>query len=97
MGWSSPTWYGTETINAVSKGYDFGPDYAGDNFGDKVHFGEEEITLSTKGDNVKNDIITNYLSNDVIIIDCTLVKLRQVIIKKLRLVNFSLIFIDFFF
>lgn len=60
IGWSSPTWYGTETINAVSKGYDFGPDYAGDNFGDKVHFGEEEITLSTKGDNVKNDIITNY-------------------------------------
>lgn len=60
MGWSSPTWYGTETVNAVSKGYDFGPDYAGDNFGDKIHFGEEEITLPTKGDNVSNRIITNY-------------------------------------
>lgn len=28
VGYSSPTWYGTETVNAVSKGYDFGMVYS---------------------------------------------------------------------
>lgn len=28
LGYSSPTWYGTETVNAVSKGYDFGMVYS---------------------------------------------------------------------
>lgn len=28
LGFSSPTWYGTETVNAVSKGWDYGIDYS---------------------------------------------------------------------
>lgn len=28
LGYSSPTWYGTETVNAVSKGFDFGAVYS---------------------------------------------------------------------
>lgn len=60
MGWSSPTWYGTETVNAVSKGYDFGPDYAGDNYGEIISFGEDELSLPTDGEATPNTIITKH-------------------------------------
>lgn len=60
MGWSSPTWYGTETVNAVSKGYDLGPDYAGDNYGEIISFGEDELSLPTDGEATPNTIITKH-------------------------------------
>lgn len=60
MGWSSPTWYGTETVNAVSKGYDFGLDYAGDNYGEIISFGEDELSLPTDGEATPNTIITKH-------------------------------------
>ena len=60
MGLSSPTWYGTETVNAVSKGYDFGPDYAGDNYGEIISFGEDELSLPTDGEATPNTIITKH-------------------------------------
>lgn len=70
MGWSSPTWDGTETVNAVSKGYDFGPDYSGDVYGDKITFGEETITLPKDETPVNNTILTEeewllYLEGNV--------------------------------
>lgn len=70
MGWSSPTWDGTETVNAVTKGYDFGPDYSGDAYSDKINFGEDEIVLPKTADPVENTIITDeqwqiYLEGNV--------------------------------
>lgn len=70
MGWSSPTWDGTETVNAVSKGYDFGPDYSGDVYSDKITFGEETITLPKDETPVNNTILTEeewllYLEGNV--------------------------------
>ena len=70
MGWSSPTWDGTETVNAVSKGYDFGPDYSGDAYSDKITFGEETITLPKDETPVNNTILTEeewllYLEGNV--------------------------------
>lgn len=59
LGWSSPTWYGTETVNAVSKGWDFGPDYTGDVFSDLVSFGEEEVEMPENGGEFKNQLITD--------------------------------------
>lgn len=59
MGWSSPTWTGTETVNAVSKGYDYGPDYGGDAFQDKIQFSEDTITLPNSNEIVENSLITN--------------------------------------
>lgn len=60
LGWSSPTWYGTETVNAVSKGWDYGPDYAGDTFADLISFSQDEVPMKRTGSPVDNDIITQY-------------------------------------
>lgn len=60
LGWSSPTWYGTETVNAVSKGWDYGPDYAGDTFADLIQFREDELQMKRTGSPVENEIQTNY-------------------------------------
>lgn len=60
LGWSSPTWYGTETVNAVSKGWDYGPDYAGDTFADLIQFREDELQMKRTGSPVENEIQTKY-------------------------------------
>lgn len=65
LGWSSPTWFGTETVNAVSKGYDYGIDYAGVvNAGvvndDVLGFSDEEVTLPKEGTTQNISIITDY-------------------------------------
>lgn len=60
LGWSSPTWYGTETVNAVSKGYDFGIDYVGENFGDFISFSKKEIVLDKEGTPVTNQMKTKH-------------------------------------
>lgn len=60
VGWSSPTWYGTETVNAVSKGWDFGPDYAGDSFSDLITFDNEQIEMEASGAEVENSIYSEY-------------------------------------
>lgn len=60
LGWSSPTWYGTETVNAVSKGWDYGPDYAGDTFADLIQFKEDELQMKRTGSPVENEIQTKY-------------------------------------
>ena len=60
LGWSSPTWYGTETVNGVSKGWDYGPDYAGEVANEFVHFSEDEIRIDKTGSPVENEIQTEY-------------------------------------
>lgn len=60
LGWSSPTWYGTETVNAVSKGWDYGPDYAGDSFAGLIQFRESELQMKKTGSPVENEIQTKY-------------------------------------
>lgn len=60
LGWSSPTWYGTETVNAVSKGWDYGPDYAGDTFAGLIQFRESELQMKRTGSPVENEIQTKY-------------------------------------
>ena len=60
LGWSSPTWYGTETVNAVSKGWDYGQDYAGDTFADLIQFREDELQMKRTGSPVENEIQTKY-------------------------------------
>lgn len=56
LGWSSPTWYGTETVNAVSKGWD----YAGDTFSDLIQFEQDELQMKRTGAPETNEIYTVY-------------------------------------
>lgn len=60
LGWSSPTWTGTETVNALSKGYDYGIGYTGENYGDFMSFSKNEITLDNEGNSVTNEIRTSH-------------------------------------
>lgn len=60
LGWSSPTWYGTETVNAVSKGYDYGPVFSGSEENRIIRFSSREINLPKEGDEVTNELITDY-------------------------------------
>lgn len=60
LGWSSPTWYGTETVNAVSKGWDYGPDYVGDTFSDLIQFDQDELQMKRTGAPETNEIYTVY-------------------------------------
>lgn len=60
MGWSSPTWTGTETVNAVSKGFDFGPDYAGDSYGNEIAFDADEVVMENTGDEVEVNLVTKH-------------------------------------
>jgi hypothetical protein len=60
LGWSSPTWYGTETVNEVSKGWDFGTDYSGNISTDLIKFANDEIVMKKTGAPELNEIQTEY-------------------------------------
>ena len=60
IGWSSPTWYGTETVNAVSKGWDYGIDYAAVLSDDVLNFSDEKVSMPKEGGTQNIQIITEY-------------------------------------
>lgn len=60
LGYSSPTWSGTETINALSKGWDFGPDYADRSGVDEIQFEKDEVGFTHSGGESTNEIRTKH-------------------------------------
>ena len=59
LGWSSPTWRGTWTVDAVCKGYDYGIDYVGDESEQLIAFGQESVQIGQAGGAANNTIITD--------------------------------------